>query len=121
MSQGFERSRYDRALNNLVDHLKTLSADTRALIGQTAEHSGEHLSRIRDRAMQTLAAVESRVGPLQAPIAERARAAARLSAQHLRVHRWSTIATAAAVVCIVAAFVAWQHETELDDEPTDID
>jgi hypothetical protein len=40
-----------------------------------------------------------------------------VSAEHLRVHRWSTLAAVAAIGFAIAAVLAWQSETPTDDTP----
>ena len=107
-------------MERLIGSVKTLAADTRELIAQTAGHPGERLSHARERVRQTLSAVESRVEPLQHAVAERARYAAQLSAEHFRQHRWSTLAALAAIALAVAAVCAWQSESARQDEERDV-
>ena len=106
-----------RAMRNLVGDMKVLAGDTRELLRQTAGQSGEQFARLRERTRDTLSAVEQRLGPLQHRLAERGRYAAQMSAEHLRAHRWSTLAAAAAIAFAVAAVIAWQNETTRDDYP----
>lgn len=115
-AQGFS---YDRATQNLIEDVKVLSADTRELLRQTAEQSGEHLARVRDRARETLSAVEARLSPLQQALAERGRYAARISAQHVREHPLSTLAAAAAIGLVIAAVFAWNSESQRERRPRD--
>ena len=106
-----------RAMRNLVADMKVLASDTRELLRQTAGQSGEQFARLRERTRDTLTAVEERLGPLQHRLAEHGRYAAHVSAEHLRVHRWSTLATVAAIGFAIAAVLAWQNETPPDDHP----
>lgn len=113
-----ERSRdTDRAVQKLVEDVKVLSADARELLRHTAERSGEHLSKVRDRARGTLAAFEARLGPMQHALAERGRHAAQLSTRHVREHPWSTLAAAGALALAIAAIVAWQSEQRGRERP----
>lgn len=105
------------AMQNLVTDMKVLAADTRDLLRQTTGQSSEQLARLRNRTRETLSAVEQRLGPLQerlGPLQERitegGRYAAQVSAEHLRAHRWSTLAAIAAIGFAVAAIIAWQNE-----------
>lgn len=117
-----ERSRHTsnepigRALQNLLADMKVLASDTRELLRQTAGQSGEQFTRLRERARDTLSGVEQHLGPLQHRLAEHGRYAAEMSAEHLRAHRWSTIATVAAVGFAVAAVLAWKSETAILDD-----
>ena len=98
------------ALKKLLEDVRVLSADTRDLLQQTADQSGERLAMVRDRMRETLSSVEARVGPFQRALAERAQHVSRVSAQHVRLHPMSTLAAAAAVVLAVVAVCAWRGE-----------
>jgi ElaB/YqjD/DUF883 family membrane-anchored ribosome-binding protein len=106
-----------RAMQTLLGDIRVLASDTRELLRQTTGQSGEQFARLRERTRDTLAAVEQRLGPLQQRLAEGGRYAAQVSAEHFRVHRWSTLATLAAIGFVIAAVVAWQKETPADDYP----
>jgi ElaB/YqjD/DUF883 family membrane-anchored ribosome-binding protein len=125
-SSGTSNERIGRAMQNLVADVKVLASDTRDLLRQTTGLSGEQFARVRERTRDTLAAVEHRLGPLQQRVAEHlgplqqrvaehGRHAAEVSAEHLRVHRWSTLAAAAAIAFAIAAVLAWQSERPSDD------
>src|SRR4051812_16321909 len=86
-----------RAMRNLVADMKALATDTGELLRATTGPSGEQFAKLRERTRDTLTAVEERLGPLQQKLAEQGRYAAQVSAEHLRVHRWSTIAAVAAI------------------------
>ena len=105
-----------RAMRNLMADVKVLASDTRELLRQTTNQSGEQFARLRERTRDTLTAVEQRLGPLQQKLAERGRYAAQVSAEHMRAHRWSTLATVAAIGFAIAAVLAWQNETPPDDD-----
>jgi ElaB/YqjD/DUF883 family membrane-anchored ribosome-binding protein len=105
------------AMRNLMADMKLLANDTRDLLRQTAGPAGEQFARVRERTRDTLATVEERLGPLQQKLAEQGRYAARASAEHLRVHRWSTLAAVAAIGFVIAAVLAWQSETAMDEGP----
>jgi ElaB/YqjD/DUF883 family membrane-anchored ribosome-binding protein len=105
------------AMHNLLTDMKTLAADTRELLRHTTGQSGEQFAKLRARTRETLSAVEERLGPLQERITEGGRYAAQVSAEHLRAHRWSTIAAMAAIAFAVAAVIAWQNEMPGDDQP----
>ena len=109
-----QRPNYDRAMHNLVEHVKVLSADTRELLRQSAGQTGEQLGRLRDRTLQSLSALETRLGPLQQVVSERARFAFDASTQHVRRHPLSTIAAAGAIILAVTAVLAWQNEQSRD-------
>ena len=102
------------ALQKLLADIKVLASDTRELLRQTADQSGMHFAGLRDRTRETLADVEQYVGPLQQRVAEQARYAADASAEHLRAHRWSTVAGLAAIALGIAAVVAWRSEKPSD-------
>ena len=106
-----------RAMRNLIADMKVLASDTRELLRQTTGQSGEQFARLRERTRDTLTAVEQRLGPLQQRLAEHGRHAAQVSVEHLRAHRWSTLATVAAIGFAIAAVLAWQNETPPDDHP----
>ena len=105
------------AMRNLIADMKVLASDTRELLRQTTGPTGEQFAKLRNRTRDTLTAVEQRLGPLQHRLAEQGRYAAHVSAEHMRVHRWSTLAAVAAVAFAVAAVLAWQNETSTDDYP----
>ena len=84
--------RVGRALQNLLSDIKVLASDTRELLRQTAGQSGEQFTRLRERSLEALADLEQHVGPLQQKLAEHGRYAAEATAEHLRVHRWSSLA-----------------------------
>lgn len=105
-----------RAMRNLVADMKILAGDTRELLRETAGPSNERFAALRERTRNTLSAVEARLGPYQQRLAERGRYAYQVSAEHMRVHRWSTLAAMAAVAFAVAAVVAWQNEGEMEAE-----
>ena len=105
-----------RALQNLLADVKVLATDTRELLRETAGQSGEQFRKLRERTRDTLAGVEQHLGPLQHKVAEQGRYAAHVSAEHWRVHRWSTVAAVAAIGFAVAAVLAWQNETAIEDE-----
>jgi ElaB/YqjD/DUF883 family membrane-anchored ribosome-binding protein len=105
-----------RALQNLLANIKVLASDTRDLLRETAGQSGERFTRLRERTRQTLSGFEEHLGPLQHKVAEQGRYAAHPSAEHLRVHRWSTVAAVAAIAFAVAAVLAWQNETAIEDD-----
>ena len=105
-----------RAMRNLVADMKILASDTRELLRQTTGQSGEQFARIRQRTRDTLASVEERLGPLQQKLAEHGRHAAQVSADHLRAHRWSSLAAVAAIGFAILAVLAWQNETPTDDD-----
>jgi ElaB/YqjD/DUF883 family membrane-anchored ribosome-binding protein len=104
-------------MQNLLADMKMLANDTRELLRQSTGQSGEQFARLRERTRDTLAAVEQRLGPLQQKLSERGRHAAHVSAEHLRVHRWSTVAAVAAIGFAIAAIIAWQNEMPEDDYP----
>lgn len=108
-----------RAMRNLMNDVKVLASDTRELLSQSAGPASERLARLRDRTRESLTAVEERIGPYQQKLAEQGRYAYRVSADHMRAHRWSTLAAAAAIALAVAAVVAWQNENETypEDHP----
>ena len=106
-----------RAMQNLIADIKVLSADTRELLRQTTGQSGEQLAHLRARTRDALSAVEERLAPIQHALAERGRYAAQVSAEHLRAHRWSTLAAIAAIAFATAAVLAWQNESRRDDTP----
>ena len=105
----------DRALHNLIDHVKVLAADTRELLSHTAEQSGEQLARVRSRIRERGAAIEACLAPLQRALAERGRYAATVSAQHVRQHPWSTLAAAGALALTVVAVIAWHCEAQSNE------
>ena len=117
-----ERSPHDthpdtrRAMQNLIDHVKVLSADARELLRQSAGQTGEQLSRLRDRTAQSLSALDARLGPLQQAVTERGRVVVQASTQHVRRHPFSTLAAAGALVLAIAAVLAWQSEASRDDD-----
>ena len=106
-----------RAMRNLLADMKVLASDTRELLRQTTGQSGEQFARLRERTRDTLTAVEQRLGPLQRKLAEHGRYAAQVSAEHLRVYRWSTLAAVAAIGFAIAAVLAWQNELPPEDHP----
>lgn len=105
------------AVQNLRTDMKALAADTRELLRQTTGQSGEQFAKLRARTRETLSAVEHRLGPIQGRISEGSRYAAQVSAEHLRAHRWSTLAAIAAIAFGVAAIIAWQNEMPGGDNP----
>jgi ElaB/YqjD/DUF883 family membrane-anchored ribosome-binding protein len=107
--------RVGRALQNLLSDIKVLASDTRELLRQTAGPVTEQLARVRERTQDALAGMEQYVGPLQEKLAEHGRYAAGVSAEHLRVHRWSSLAAVAAIGFAIAAVLAWRNETPFDD------
>jgi ElaB/YqjD/DUF883 family membrane-anchored ribosome-binding protein len=107
-------------MRNLVEHVKALAADTRELLYQTKDRTGEQLASARGRAGETLSRVQAYLEPYERAAAERATAAARASRQHVREHPWSTVAAALAVAFAVAAVIAWQYEAD-EEPPTDDD
>ena len=109
--------RTGRAVQNLVADFRVLANDTRELLQQTTGQSGEQFAKLRERTRATLAAVEQHLGPLQQRLAEHGRYAAEVSAEHLRVHRWSSLAAVAAIAFAIAAVLAWQNERPTDDYP----
>jgi ElaB/YqjD/DUF883 family membrane-anchored ribosome-binding protein len=115
-SSGSSNERTGRAVQNLIADFKVLANDTRELLQQTGP-SGEQFARLRERTRNTLSAVEQHLGPLQQKLAEHGRHAAEVSAEHLRVHRWSSLAAVAAIAFAVAAVLAWQNEGPTDDSP----
>lgn len=104
-------------MRNLVADIKLLAGDTRELLRQATGPSGEQFAKVRERTRDTLASVEERLGPLQQKLAEQGRYAAQVSAEHLRAHRWSTVAAVAAIGFAIAAVIAWQNEAPTDDGP----
>ena len=104
-----------RTLQKLLADMKVLASDTRELLRETTGLSGEQFTRLRERTRNTLAGVEHHLDPLQERLAEHGRYAARVSAEHLRMHRWSTVAAVAAIGFAVAAVLAWQNETTIDE------
>jgi ElaB/YqjD/DUF883 family membrane-anchored ribosome-binding protein len=116
-SSGTSKESVGRAMRTLLADMKVLASDTRELLRQTTGQSGEQFARLRERTRDTLTAVEDRLGPLQQKLAEQGRYAARVSAEHLRAHRWSTVAAVAAIGFAIAALVAWQNETSMDEDP----
>ena len=104
-----------RALQHLLFDIKVLANDPRELLRATAGQSGEQFTRLRERTQEALAGMEQHMGPLQQKLAEQGRYAAEASAKHLRVHRWSSLATVAAIGFAIAAFLAWRNETRTDD------
>lgn len=106
-----------RAMQNLLADIKVLASDTGELLRQTTGLSGEQFGRLRERTRDTLASVEQHLGPVHQRLTEHGRHAAELSAEHLRVHRWSTLAAVAAIGFAIAAVLAWQNERPMDDYP----
>jgi len=104
-----------RAMQKLLADMKVLASDTRELLRHATGPSGEQFARLRDRTRDALSAVEERIGPFQHALAERGRHAAHVSAEHLRAHRWSTLAAIAAIAFAAAAVLAWQNESRADD------
>jgi ElaB/YqjD/DUF883 family membrane-anchored ribosome-binding protein len=104
------------ALQNLLADIKVLATDTGDLLRETAGLSGEQFTRLRERTRETLSGVEQHLGPLQQRLAEHGRYAAQVSAEHLRVHRWSTLAAVAAIGFAIAAVLAWQNEAASDED-----
>jgi ElaB/YqjD/DUF883 family membrane-anchored ribosome-binding protein len=104
-------------MQNLLADIKVLAGDTRELLRATTGLSGEQFGSLRERTRDTLAAVDQHLGPLQQKLAEHGRYAAQVSAEHLRVHRWSTLAAVAAIGFAVAAVLAWQNERPAGDYP----
>ena len=118
-SRRSDNQRSGHAMQTLLADLKVLVDDTRELLQQTIGLSGEQWTKLRERAGETLAGVEQRLGPLQRSLAEHGRSAAQASAEHLRAHRWSTLAVVAAIAFAVAAVIAWREETPPDEAPAD--
>jgi ElaB/YqjD/DUF883 family membrane-anchored ribosome-binding protein len=116
-SSGTNYEPVGRALQKLLEDMKVLASDTRELLRQTTGQSGEQFTTLRERARDTLSGIEQRLGPMQEKLAEQGRYAAQVSAEHLRVHRWSTIVGVAAIALAVAAVLAWQNETPKDTHP----
>ena len=106
-----------RALQNLLADIKILASDTSELLRQTTGLSGEQFTRLRERTRDTLTGIEQHLGPLRERLTEHGRYAAHVSAEHLRVHRWSTVAGIAAIGLAIAAVLAWRNETPSDDYP----
>ena len=108
-----------RAMQNLIDHVKVLSADARELLRQSAGQTGEQLARLREKTAQSLSALDSRLAPLQHAITERGRVVVQASTRHVRQHPFSTLAAAGALVLAIAAVLAWQSEARRDDDMGD--
>jgi ElaB/YqjD/DUF883 family membrane-anchored ribosome-binding protein len=113
-SPGNSNEPVGRALHNLLADIKVLAGDTRELLRETAGLSGDQFTKLRERTRETVSGVEQHLGPLQQKLVEHGRYAAQVSAEHLRAHRWSTIAAVAAIGFAIAAVVAWQNEAEID-------
>ena len=111
--------RIGHAMQTLLADMKVLVGDTRELLQQTTGLSGEQWTKLRERTRETLAGAEQRLGPLQRRLAEHGRYAAQASVEHLRVHRWSTLAAVAAIAFAVAAVIAWREETPPYETPPD--
>ena len=105
------------ALQKLLSDMKVLASDTRELLRHSTGLSGEQFTRLRDRTRDTLEGIEQRLGPMQDRLAEHGRYAAQVATEHLRVHRWSSVAAVAAVGLAVAAVLAWQNEASSDEYP----
>ena len=90
----------------LVEDMKTLAADVRAIVALTADQTSDKIAEARDNARDALARVENTIASAQAAAARRARKTAHAAADYAHDHpaqvALGTLAAALALGALVA-------------------
>jgi len=87
----------DAPTEKLMQDLKTVVGDAEDLLKATASQSGEHISRIRSRAEESLRIARERIKEVTSSAEAQARAAAREVDAQVREHPWTAVGVAAGI------------------------
>lgn len=87
----------DAPTEKLMQDLKTVVGDAEDLLKATASQSGEHISRIRARAEESLRIARERIKEVTSSAEAQARAAAREVDAQVHEHPWTAVGVAAGI------------------------
>ncbi len=87
----------DAPTDKLMQDLKTVVADAEDLLKASASQSGEHITRIRARAEESLRIARERIKEMTSSAEAQARAAAREVDKQVHEHPWTAVGIAAGV------------------------
>ena len=89
----------------LVEEFKLIVADAEELVKATASQTGERIAAARTKAEESLKAAKARLAKQEGAVMEKTRAAAKATADYMRVNPWKAMGIAAAVgfvLCLLA-------------------
>ena len=96
----------DAPTDKLMHDLKTVVADAEDLLKASASQGGEHITRIRARAEESLRLARERIKEMTQSAEAQARAAAQQVDKQVHEHPWTAVGIAAGVGLVLGVLLA---------------
>jgi ElaB/YqjD/DUF883 family membrane-anchored ribosome-binding protein len=96
----------DAPTNKLMHDLETVVGDAEELLKATASQGGEHISRIRSRAEESLRMARERIKEVTQSAEAQARAAARELDKQVHENPWTAVGIAAGIGLVLGILLA---------------
>jgi ElaB/YqjD/DUF883 family membrane-anchored ribosome-binding protein len=92
--------------DRLMSDIKAVVADAEELLKATASQTGEHITKARAKAEESLSKAKVRLADAQAATAEHARAAARATDDYVHENPWRAVGVAAVAGLLLGALIS---------------
>lgn len=91
--------------DQLIGEFKLLMADAEALIKATEDHSGEAISSIRNKALETLSGAKASLSSLEGNLTDKAKAVAEGADDFVHRNPWEAVGVAAGLGLLIGLFI----------------
>ena len=93
----------------IVQDLRTLVADTEALLAATAGQAGEKVAELRAQAETAIRRARARLSDLEDEFATKVRESARATDEYVRANPWRAVGIAAGAGLLVGLLLGWRR------------
>jgi ElaB/YqjD/DUF883 family membrane-anchored ribosome-binding protein len=93
----------------LVQDLRTLVADTEALLAATAGQAGEKVAELRAQAENAIRRARARLSDLEDEFAAKVRESARATDEYVRANPWRAVGIAAGAGLLLGVLLCWRR------------
>lgn len=92
--------------DKLVADLKVVISDAEELLAETAVHTGERISELRERMQDNLRNARHKLGELEDVVVVKTREAVKATDHYVHEHPWKSVGIAAGVGLIIGMLIS---------------
>jgi len=90
----------------LMEDLSAVVADAEELLKATADQTGERVTAVRNKAVESLKAAKARLDEQEVVLMEKTKAAAKVTEDYVRTNPWKSVGIAAAAGFVLGILAA---------------
>ena len=93
----------------IAQDLRTLVADTEALLAATAGHAGEKVAELRAQAENAIRRARARLSDLEDQFTTKVRESAQATDEYVRANPWRAVGIAAGAGLLLGVLLCWRR------------